>query len=235
MPTSFGRKNKMPVTRVSVGLASPDASSGVKLAANLPARLVDLRSPEVFCKGFIPGSFNVPDEQCVAAARRSGLFSGRATYLLADHPEQLQLCWDPLDTWDGTEMAGWFGPDALDEWRRASPELGSLEVISADTLTIRMAAWNTLVLDICDSGGGECRNPSHPAALRFQLDELPLSLDGLPEVSSICIVAGNNGLASYAASLLWNFGFRKVSYLRLTASGPNPPGPWPPPLSGLRR
>jgi len=178
-----------------------------------PARLVDLRSPEKFRAGFIPGSYNVPDLRCWEAARESGLFNGREIYFLADDPEQLALCEQSGDLGEGSELAGWFGADALDEWRKAIVQVGQLEAISADTLTIRLAAWNTIVLDIIESVRAGALRLSRPGALRFCLGELPLSLDGLPVETSICVTAASLGVSSFAASLMWNFGFHKISYL----------------------
>jgi rhodanese-related sulfurtransferase len=173
--------------------------------------LVDLRSAASFGAAFIPGSFSVPDLDGVAAARRSGLFCDREIYLLADDAEQLQLCSEWGDLGEGAELAGWFGPDALEEWRKAGLEISSIEVITPDTLAIRLAGWSTIVLDIGEQGPGPV---SHPTALNFRLDDLPMSLDGLPAETAICLTADSTGTASFAASLLWNFGFHKMSYLK---------------------
>jgi len=183
------------------------------LVSKTPARLVDLRSPEIFRAGFIPGSYNVPDLRCWEAARQSGLFSGREIYFLADDPDQLALCEELGDLGEGSELAGWFGTDAMDEWRKAILQIGQLEAISADTLNIRVAAWNTIVLDIIEVGRSGEPRPSHLGALHFSLSELPLCLDGLPVETSICVTAGSLGVSSFAASLMWNFGFHKISYL----------------------
>ncbi len=213
VPISFSHKSNLPLSRASDFLVP-----------KTPARLVDLRSPEKFRAGFIPGSYSVPDLHCWEAARESGLFSGREIYFLADDPDQLALCEAFGDLGEGTELAGWFGADALEEWRKAIMKMGRLEAISADTLTIRLAAWNTIVLDILEAKAihkeanqqeenwGSARL-SHASALHFHLKELPLSLDGLPVETSICVTAGSMGVASFAASLLWNFGFHKISYL----------------------
>jgi rhodanese-related sulfurtransferase len=196
MPISFGRKNRLPT-------------------AQTQSRLADLRSPEAFRNGFIPGSYSVPDLACVCAARRRGLFEGRKVYLLADGLEQLQLCSDSRTLGEGADIAGWFGPDAIEEWRKMNPQMGILEAIDSDTLPFRMTAWNTLLFDIHSDSkaeGGE-RPLSHPDALRFRMNDLPSALDGLPVESSLCLNAATNGLASFAASLLWNCGFHRVSYL----------------------
>jgi len=210
LPTSFGRSSNSPLSRAAHLRVSQTHKEKSFLVSKTPARLVDLRSPEKFRAGFIPGSYSVPDLRCWEAARESGLFNGREIYFLADDPEQLALCEEFGDLGEGSELAGWFGTDALEEWRKAIVQMGQLEAISADTLTIRLAAWNTIVLDIEETGAART---SDPAALRFRLKDLPLSLDGLPVETSICVTAASLGVSSFAASLMWNFGFHKISYL----------------------
>lgn len=202
MPLSFGRKSKIP-ERHSETIPSFEPGAG--------SRLVDLRNPEAFAAGFIPGSYNVPDLACVAAAQRTRLFQCRGIYLIADDEKQLLLCPESGDLGQGSQISGWFGPEAIEEWKKAKPNLGSIDVISSDTLCIRMAAWNTLLLDICEAD--EEGTPIYSGALRFCLENLLLSMEGLPIESSLCLTARTSGLASFAASLLWNFGFHKVSYL----------------------
>lgn len=214
MPISFGRKNflaEKKATNPTVIVNTAFFAGNSCLASETHSSLVDLRAPELFREAFIPGSYNVPDLSCVVAARAAGLFRGRKIYLLADHEEQLQLCSQSGDLGDGTDLAGWFSPDAIDEWKKTKTEIGTIEAISSDTLAIRMAACNTLLFDIYTAG--EESRPSHPEALGFQLDKLPLSVEGLPLTTSICLSARSVGVASFAASLLWNFGFRKASYL----------------------
>ena len=202
MPLSFGRKSKIPERN---NQTIPSVEPGVG------SRLVDLRDPEAFAGGFIPGSYNIPDLACVNAAQRTGLFRGRKIYLIAEDEKQLQLCPEAGDLGKGSQISGWFGPEAIDEWQRTNANLGSIDAISSDTLCIRMAAWSTLLLDIYEND--EERTPSYNGALRFCLENLLLSMEGLPTESSLCLTARTSGLASFAASLLWNFGFHKVSYL----------------------
>jgi hypothetical protein len=191
MPISFIRKN-----RIKAKSDDPDVEKY--------ARLLDVRSPEAFRRAFIPGSYNVPDLACADAARRSGLFHGRQVYLLADDGEQLSLYLE-------YEIVGWFGSDAIEEWEKSNRQIGSLEVVTSETLSLRVEALNTLVLDIYDLG--QARPATYSSALCFGIDDLPLALDGLPVQSSLCITAATTALASFAASLLWNFGFHDLSYL----------------------
>lgn len=219
MPLSFGRKNKTSLSKAAAQFVTtnsnlPVAGSGNRAAlkSKAPARLVDLRSPEIFRSGFIPGSYNVPDVACWISAQRGGLFNDREIYFLADDPDQLQLCEEIGTLGAGSEMAGWFGPDALEEWRSSANASGTIEAFHPDELADRLREDEMVVLDIVDSGS--LHAPSFdPTALRFQVDDLPLCLDGLPAETYICLGAATSGLSSFAASLIWNFGLHKVAYL----------------------
>ena len=222
MPISFGKKNKSAETRLPESSICeafrpgadplPENLSPVgHLSNQKQVRLIDLRSPDAFREGFIPGSYSVPDLRCLMAGRRSGLFAGRATYLLADTPEQLQLFSASEFLGIDTEVAGWFGADAIQEWQKLNPRLGSFESIDSEVLAIKIASDNLLVLDIqCED---ETRPISHPSALRFRLEDIPLTLDGLPAESPICLTSCFAGVSSFAASLLWNFGFHNICCL----------------------
>jgi rhodanese-related sulfurtransferase len=228
MAISFGGKNRSAETKLpeaNIGEAFQQGDGPLsealcptgRFSEDKRVRLIDLRSPAAFGEGFIPGSYNVPDLQCMMAARQLGLFVGRSTYLLADTLDQLQLCSDATVLGNGSDVAGWFGADAIVEWQRVNPGLGSFDAIDSETLAIKVAALNILILDIhC----GESRRLSHPNALRFRLEDLPLSLDGLPEATRICLTSDCVGVSSFAASLLWNFGFQNISYLASGASMP---------------
>ena len=221
MPISFGRKSKVKTDRETPYIPlHPDCS----LVTQAHSRLIDVRSPEAFRKGFIPGSYNVPDLACLSAAQSIGFLQDREIYLLADDVEQLYLFPQSMDARDGGaekafhwQVMGWFGPDAIDEWYKMNTQVGSFEAIDFGTLAVRVASLETIILDIF--GQGEKRTASQRSALCFGIDELPRSLDGLPEETSICVTASSTGLASFAASLLWNFGYRRLMCLNWAAAG----------------
>lgn len=219
MSISFGRENRILDEHLNEGV--------IKRTTFVPAdwhptsrsetSLIDLRSPEAFRRAFMPGSYSVPDLACVAAAKRSGLFRSRKICLLVDDLAELQLC-SESDLGEGVEITGWFDQGAMEEWQKSGSGTGSIEAISDQTLADRLAAGDIVVFDIHEDAA-VCR-PSHPESLMFRLEDLPLSLDGLPAETSICLTATTCGLASFAASLLWNFGFHKIAYLSSGVSHP---------------
>ena len=221
MPLSFGRKNKTWLSRAAALLGDLDSNLPVAagnravLNSKAPARLVDLRSPEIFRSGFIPGSYNVPDVACWITAQRGGLFNDREIYFLADDPDQLILCEEFGTIGAGSELAGWFGPDALEEWRSSAKTSGTIQIFHLEELAKLLSNDEIVVLDIVDSGKSILQpTPLDTMALQFGVDELPLCLDGLPAETPLCIRAANPALASFAASLIWNFGLHRVGYLQ---------------------
>jgi rhodanese-related sulfurtransferase len=209
MLISFGRKQKR-VQRVLAGLSvPPDAGSGGDNQRQ--TCLLDLRSAAAFRSGFVPGSYSVPDPDSLIAAAEAGLFVHRSVYLLADSDEQLAMCAEDDCFGPTASMEGWFSADALDEWQMHKKDLGTLEAITRATLSVRMAAWNTVALRVLDNSLSVPGAPSD--ALTFRFPELRASLDGLPTESSLCVICRTNELASFASSLLWNFGFHKTTYL----------------------
>jgi len=204
MSISFGRKSN-----VKAGLAAELRLEDDSSLPETHARLIDVRSPEAFKAGFIPGSYSVPDLDCMAAARRRGLFLGYRIYLLADDIDQVPLFQEACAPADSANFRGWFGPGAIQEWQKINAEIGVLETITPETLEMRMALATILMLNVHNGSG---QPPAgHPAALSFGIEELPLALEGLPVESAICVTAATRSLASFAASLLWNFGFHKLS------------------------
>jgi rhodanese-related sulfurtransferase len=210
MLISFGRKDKR-VKGLIAELSIPPMP-GLSGKDYRQTRLIDLRSASAFGAGFVPGSYSIPSLECLIAARGSGLFEHRSVYLLADSLQQLEMCSESVCFGPTANLEGWFSPDALDEWQTLRSELGTIETITADTLTVRCAAWNTVAIEVRDNGEPVAEAPTD--SLAFNLNELRSSLDGMPTETSICVVCRTAELGCFAASLLWNFGFHKTAYLR---------------------
>ncbi len=209
MLISFGRKDKRVKGMIAELSVPPIPCYSGK--DHRQTRLIDLRSASAFASGFVPGSYSVPNWESLVAARNAGLFDHRSVYLLADSVEQLEMCGDGECFGPTANLEGWFSTDALEEWQTLRAELGTLEVITPETLFIRLAAWNTLALQVRDNGEPVTSAPDE--ALVLNLPDLRASVDGLPTETSICVVCRTPHIGSFAASLLWNFGFHKMAYL----------------------
>ena len=192
----------------------PIKSAGSPLAASIQESdtlLVDLRSPRAFASGFIPGSFHLPDAGCLELLRTNGLLARRRIFFVADDLDDTARFHETLRGLD-LEYGGGSGPDLIDDWRKRHGELGSLELLEADTLAVRISAWKTLVVDTRSPAAFERIRIRE--ALHIPPDNLAGSLAGLPAETALCVVCEAGNRACFSASVVWNLGFRNVSFLK---------------------
>jgi hydroxyacylglutathione hydrolase len=173
--------------------------------------LLDLRSPAVFASGFIPGSFHLPDVGCLELLRTNGLLQRKKIFFVADDPDAIARGRESLASLN-LEFGGGCGTDLIERWRKHHGDLASLEVIEAGTLAVRVSAWKTLVFDMRSPAAFE--RMRIPEALHIPPDNFALSLAGLPAETAVCVVCEAGDRASFAASVVWNLGFRKVAFLK---------------------
>jgi rhodanese-related sulfurtransferase len=137
-------------------------------------------------------------------------------------PEQRKVyligeCGNPQDLVDdfakyGFEIAGWFQPEALREWKNGGELLGTIEELEPEALAVRIAAWKTIVLDLRDS---EAFRRAHiPEALNLSLKNFKSSVVGLPHESTLTVVCETGEPSSFVASLLWKMNYRNLAILR---------------------
>jgi rhodanese-related sulfurtransferase len=85
-------------------------------------------------------------------------------------------------------------------------------MVEPDTLAVRVAAWKTLVVDTRSPAAFERARIRE--ALHIPPDNLTSSLTGLPAETVLCVVCESGNRASFVASVVWNLGFRNVSFLK---------------------
>jgi rhodanese-related sulfurtransferase len=197
------RENRLPIE----GVYSPLAAE----TQELDVTIVDLRSPAVFASGFIPGSFHFPDIDCLELLRANNLLAGQRMYGVADEPEQIARCAEIVASGVELEFGSWSSPKTI-EWRKRRGVLGSIELLEADTLAVRVWAWKTVVVDT--RGRAAFAQARIPESLCIPLDSLTGAFAGLPPETALCAVCDTGTRASFAASLIWRLGFRNVSFLR---------------------
>jgi hydroxyacylglutathione hydrolase len=176
------------------------------------ALLLDLRSPAAFASGFIPGSFHLPDTACLELLRANGLVRGKKVFVIAETDEQATSDGKAVAAGLDLEFGGAWDPAGMEEWRKRHGNLGSLEVVEADTLAVRVSAWKTVVIDTRTRAAFERARIRE--ALHIPADALTGSLTGLPAETALCIVCEMGKRASFAASVVWNLGYRNVAILR---------------------
>jgi rhodanese-related sulfurtransferase len=196
-------ENRLPIEGTQAPLTAETQESGITL--------LDLRSPGAFAGGFIPGSFHLPDIDCLELLRANDLLGGRRIYAVANEPEQIARCGEIRASGMDLEFGDWSSPKTID-WRTRRGALGLIELLAADTLAVRVSAWKTLVVDT--RSGAAFARASIPESLCIPLDNLTGALAGLPTETALCVVCETGSRASFAASVIWNLGFRNVSCLR---------------------
>lgn len=176
------------------------------------ALLVDLRLPVAFSNGFIPGSVNVPDFESPWLLETAGLVGERSIYLVADSEHPVERAARFFERVDYMQIAGCFPPTAIEDWRKMHRDTGTIEYITADTLAIRLAAWKTIVADI---RAPEVFRKAHvPEAILVPLNNLVGAMEGLPRETSLSLICEMGKLCTFAASLLWNAGYRKLAIVK---------------------
>jgi rhodanese-related sulfurtransferase len=201
--TPFG-ENRLPIEGAPLPLAAAAQESDTLL--------LDLRSLAAFASGFIPGSFHLPDPGCLELLRTNGLLKGRKIFVVADEADQIVRCRESLTAGLGLEFGGGAGPRLIEDWRKRHGELGSLEPLDAGTLAVRVSAWKTVVVDTRSRAA--FAHARIREALHIPPDNLTGSLAGLPVETALCVVCETGNRASFSASVLWNLGFRNMSFLR---------------------
>src|SRR6478672_7885847 len=91
-------ENRLPIQAAYSPLAVERPESDVTL--------VDLRSPEAFARGFIPGSFHFPDVECLELLRANDLLGMQRLYGVADEPEQIVRCTEMVASGVDLEFGG---------------------------------------------------------------------------------------------------------------------------------
>lgn len=201
------RRAHMPFERVPL-LTNQDFD----LLQSPRALLLDLRPAHAFSSAFIPGSVNLPGFESPQLLATAGLSRDRSIYLLSDSPIALDRAVKFFERSAEMPIAGCFPPDAVQHWCRLHGAPGNIEQITADTLAVRLAAWKTIVADIRDPAA--FRRAHIPDAIRIPLNDLTGALAGLPLQTSLSVVCEVGALCSFAASLLWNAGYRQLAIVK---------------------
>ena len=197
-------ENWLPIEGTGLPLREPTQKSD--------ALLLDLRSLTAFAGGFIPGSFHLPDAGCLELLRTNGLVRGKKISIVAELDEQTAQYGKAVAARLDLEFGGVWGPARMEKWRKHHGDLGSLEIVEADTLAVRVSAWKTVVVDTRSRAAFERARIRE--ALHIPPDHLTGSLAGLPAETAVCIVCETGKRASFTASVVWNLGYRNVAILR---------------------
>ncbi len=174
------------------------------------AQVIDMRTPEAYAGGHIPGSLSIWAE---GLARFAGwVVSAKAPVLLLLHSsEELQeaglaLARLGIDNLRGALMGG------FDAWRQSGMPIAYAGTTDAATLAHERQEYD-LILDVRETSEIE-ETGTIPGARHIYVGELPLSLYELAEQlepeAHIAVTCSGGPRSSLAVSLLLRHGFRQV-------------------------
>jgi rhodanese-related sulfurtransferase len=160
----------------------------------------DVRAPEAFRAGHIPGFRNAPGGQLVQETDVFAPVRGARIVLADDHGARADMTasWLAQMGWEALVLDGGFdgtletGPEA-----RGAPPIPCVQTIAAPALAARLAADDTIVLDLASSP--EHRRGHIPGAwfaIRAQLAE---AIGRIPEDRDVALASPDGLLASLAA------------------------------------
>ena len=172
--------------------------------------MVDTRHAGEFAREHIPGTINIPLDRGFTTWAGWMVPYDRDFHLILDDScghcvEQAarDLAMIGLD-----RLAGYFGPQVLDGWKREGREIRSITRISADGLEEELAAGRVSVVDV--RGATEWEAGHIPGASNVFVGELPERLDEIPRDRPVVVHCQSGARSAIAASVLSANGFDNV-------------------------
>ena len=199
--------------RVLGGFAKPERLPASRLPELLKqgALVLDTRRTADHLQGHVPGTLNVPLSSSFPTYAGSVLPYDRPIYLLVDHGREgaVDEAVRALASIGLDDVAGSFGADALDAWRRGGKALGTVPQASAQALAARLEAGEVLVVDVRNRSewdAGHLKGARHVplATLTDHLAELPTD-------RPLVLQCETGSRSAVAASVLRAHGFTDVA------------------------
>lgn len=201
-------QNLAGVQRLGV-LAEPPALPPAELADAARAdgvMVVDVRSPEAFGGGHIPGAVNVGLGSSFPTWAGTAMPEGTQALLVLDGPEQLETATWHLLRIGYPPPAGWLA-GGMFAWRTAARPLQRLEQITVQELAGRRDDGNPSSSAVGDLAVLDVRQPAERAAGHIEGStfitgaELPDRLEEVPE-GPLAVICGSGYRSSVSASLI---------------------------------
>lgn len=199
--------------RVLGGFAKPERLPASRLPELLKqgALVLDTRRTADHMQGHVPGTLNVPLSSSFPTYAGSVLPYDRPIYLLVDHGREgaVDEAVRALASIGLDNVAGSFGADALDAWRKGGKALGTVPQVSPQALAARLAAGEILVVDVRNRSewdAGHLKGAHHVplATLTDHRAELPTD-------RPLVVQCETGSRSAVAASVLRSHGFTDVT------------------------
>ena len=195
---------------VAVYDPAPDAAVKLEAVLDGDGLVIDTRNPAEFGREHIPGTINIPLNRGFTTWAGWMIPYDRDFHLILDDScghcvEQgaRDLAMIGLD-----RLAGYFGVEVVDGWKREGREVGSIARITADDLEEELAAGRVTVVDV--RGATEWEAGHIPGAPNIFVGSLPERLDEIPRGKPVVVHCHTGARSAIAASLLAANGFEQV-------------------------
>jgi hydroxyacylglutathione hydrolase len=161
--------------------------------------VVDVRSPEAFAGGHLPGAFNVPLGNSFATWAGTVLPDHADVLFVLDHPSELwEATWQLLRI--GYELPrGWLA-GGIPSWKTSGRRLESLPLMDIHVLNAQLAADDVIVLDVRQPA--EWDEGHIDGAIFITGAELPTRMDEVPTGRPVAVVCSSGLRSSICASVL---------------------------------
>jgi glyoxylase-like metal-dependent hydrolase (beta-lactamase superfamily II)/rhodanese-related sulfurtransferase len=212
-PPQFARiveKNRGPFLTEDI-IAVPMSADEVDIMKKGGALILDIRSPEGFGGGHIPGALNVD--------LNGGQFATRASWLIPEDTPVVLVLESPHDLDTAVEALSMVGQDGvagyllggMHAWAGSGRLLETIPQMTTTELADRVQAEDRSlqVLDVRENS--EWHEEHIPGAIHVPFHQLLSHLDDLPSNRPIATICGGGVRSSIAASILKAHGFDPVN------------------------
>jgi glyoxylase-like metal-dependent hydrolase (beta-lactamase superfamily II)/rhodanese-related sulfurtransferase len=175
------------------------------------AAVLDVRSPEAFGGGHIPGALNVDLHGGQFGTRASWVVpSGKPVVLVTETPEDFQEALASLTAVGQEGIAGYL-LGGMHAWDTSGRPLEMVRQITTAELYERITGGNRAiqVLDVREES--EWKEGHVPGAIHIPFHELAARIDQLPSNKPIATICGGGTRSSIAASILKAEGFEPLN------------------------
>lgn len=173
--------------------------------------VVDIRRSMDFANAHLPGTVNVPASKSLPTYAGTVLTYDRPIHLIARSHDQARQTVEQLSLIGLDDIAGWAGPDVLQQWKSAGRPMATSQLMDPAVLASRLGGSPPRVLDV--RGSAEWKDGHLAAAQHLYLGSLAERSDELDKTEPIVVHCQGGTRSSIAASLLEREGFSNVAIL----------------------
>jgi hydroxyacylglutathione hydrolase len=175
--------------------------------------VVDTRGADEYGRGAIGGTINIPNNRAFPTWAGSLLPYDRELYLIVPNSAD-RMVEELVRSLAGIGMdrvAGYWGSEVVDHWRKSGQELQTIPVATLEQLSTPHRN-GAVLLDV--RGAGEYGAGHIPGSLNVPVAELEARLDELPRGQPLIVHCQTGARAAIAVSLLRAGGFDDVRFFR---------------------